>query len=248
MTKIKWHSAVSGCAPETDDLKGKMQTLVNWCDSNIPGVEVWLTEFGWDTNQGSPRRAVPHSGYDAQEVQAQWLVRGYLACLWAGVDRVTQYMLRDVDSDSSIPFFSCGLVTEPSDRTPKKSWYYVYTMKNRLTGMVYTGEQASGNSDVWIYKFKNTSGNNGAYVLWCPTSDGTTVDNYELTLTGSPSTATLVEMVDEDTDGVPNSLTISGGKVTVDVSEGKGEKGTVLFFAFPPERKIVSSDERTKEK
>jgi len=85
--------------------------------------------------------------------------------------------------------------------------------------MACIGEQSSGNPDVWIYKFKAQSGNNGAYVLWCPTEDGTTAGNYELTLTASPTTATLVEMADGDTDGVPSNLTISGGTVTVDVSE-----------------------------
>lgn len=209
-----------GISPEADNLRERLEEWVDYRDVELPGVEVWLTEFGWDTYQGNSYvRSRPIGSYDEFEVQAQWIIRGYLAALAAGVDRPFQYMLRDVDSDSSIPFFSCGLVTEPPDWTPKKSWYYVYTMRNRLTGMEYWGEQDSGNSDVWIYKFKARSGNDGAYVLWCPTSDGTTVDDYELTLAGSSTTATLVEMVDEDTDGVETSLTISSGKVAVDVSE-----------------------------
>jgi len=214
-----------GISPEADDLKGRMEEFVAYRDVELPGVEVWLTEFGWDTCQNAYRgkksyvRAIPIGSYDEFEVQAQWIIRGYLACLAAGVDRAFQYMLRDVDSESGTPFNSSGLVAEPPTCTPKVSWYYVYTMRNRLTGMEYLSEQDSGNSDVWIYKFEAQGGNDGAYVLWCPTEAGTTVDNYELTLTGSPSTATLVEMVDEDTDGVETSLTISNGKVTVDVSE-----------------------------
>ena len=198
---------------------------IYWARTNLPDKEIWYTEFGYDTCQARERgkyswvRAVPHAGYDAQEVQGQWIIRCYLALFAAGVDRATQYMLRDVDPTSGLQYSSCGLVGPYDDWTPKKSWYYVYTMRNRLTGMYYIGEQSSGNSDVWFYKFKNTSGNDGAYVLWCPTRDGTTVSNYELTLTGSPTQATLVEMANGDTDGVPTSLTISGGKVTVDASE-----------------------------
>jgi len=209
-----------GLSPETDDLKGKMEDWVSWRNSNAPDTEIWLTEFGWDTvDSGSRQRAIAHAGYDVYEVQAQWIIRGYLACLAAGIDRIAQFMLRDPDTGSTGVYDTCGLVLEYGDWTPKVSWYYVYTMRNRLTGMTYVGEQASGNSDVWIYKFKAQSGNNGAYVLWCPTEDGTTADNYELTLTGSPTSATLVEMANGDTDGVPSNLTISNGKVTVDVSE-----------------------------
>ena len=208
-----------GLSPEADGMKGRVEDFVDWVHTNLPGKEVWLTEFGWDTNQGSPYRAVPHAGYDAQEVQGQWIIRGFLLSLAAGADRITQYMLIDVNPNDPTQFSTCGLVGPKNDWTPKKSWYYLYTMKNRLTGMSYVSEQSSGNSDVWIYKFKKSGANNGAYVLWCPTEDGTTVDDYELTLTGSPTSATLVEMVDEDTDGVETSLTISSGKVTVDVSE-----------------------------
>ncbi|TET07658.1 hypothetical protein E3J84_07195 [Candidatus Aerophobetes bacterium] len=215
----------SAFTPEEFDLKGKTQTIVDWVRTNLPNKEVWYTEFGYDTCQARYRgkyswvRAVPHAGYDAQEVQAQWIIRCYLVLFAAGVDRATQYMLRDVDPNSGLQYSSCGLVGPKDDWTPKKSWYYVYTMRNRLTGMYYVGEQSSGNSDVWIYKFKTDGGDDGAYVLWCPTRDGTTVDDYELTLTGSPTSATLVEMANEDTDGVETSLTISEGKVTVDVSE-----------------------------
>lgn len=123
----------------------------------------------------------------------------------AGIDRAVHYMLRDVDPNSSTQYDSSGLVGTKGDWTPKISWYYVYTMKNRLKGMTFTGEQASGNPSVWIYKFRQSGGNSGAYVLWCPTSNGTSLD-YQLTLTGAPST--LVTMTSGDTDGVPTALTM----------------------------------------
>jgi hypothetical protein len=202
-----------GISPEADNLKTQMKAITDYRTANLPDKEVWLTEFGWDTNPNSTYRA------PSQEVQGEWLVRGYMACLAAGVDRITMYMLRDVDPNSSTQFSSCGLVGPKGDWTPKISWYYVYTMKNRLTGLRYFNEQSSGNSNVLIYKFKNTTGNNGAYVVWCPTSNNTTVNNYQLSLTGTPTTAKQVTLTSGYTNGVESVLSISGGKVTVNVSE-----------------------------
>lgn len=207
------NNGTKGISPEEDNFKEKLETVVEYRNKYLPEKEVWITEFGWDTNPDTYQSA------PSVEVQGQWIVRGYMACLAAGVDRIAMYMLRDVDPNSTTQYSSCGLVGPKGDWTPKPSWYYVYTMRNRLSGMVYMGEQDSGNPDVWVYKFKELNGSKGAYVIWCPTSNGTTVDGYTLSLSGSPLEATLVTMEHGDTDGVPQSLSIVNGSVTVDVSE-----------------------------
>ena len=212
-------AGTSGISPEDFNLKGRLAELVDYRNRYMPGKEVWLSEFGYDTNPGSVQRAPAIGSFSAEEVQGQWLVRSYLEIAAAGVDRAQMYMLRDVDAASTTMYSSSGLVTKFGEWTPKTSWYYVYTMKNALTGMKFLGEQASGNSNVRVYKFKSASGNGGAYVLWAPTSNQTTVNNYQLTLQGSPSSATKIEMAHGDTDGVSSALTIAGGKVTVNVSE-----------------------------
>jgi hypothetical protein len=203
----------TGISPEAANMKTELKNIVDYSHANLPNKEVWLTEFGWDTNTYSPFAA------PSFEVQGQWTIRGYLAAFAAGVDRTAVYMLRDV---STLPtgWDTSGLTGLKADGYPKKpSWYYVSTMKNRLTGMKYVGEQTSGNFNVTIYKFKSTTGNNGAYVAWCPTSNGTTVNNYQLSLTTSATSSTLVTMQNGDNDGVPSALTISSNKVTVNVSE-----------------------------
>ena len=40
----------TGVSPEADHLREKMTTLTHWRDENLPGCELWLTEFGWDTD------------------------------------------------------------------------------------------------------------------------------------------------------------------------------------------------------
>ncbi|WP_309122486.1 hypothetical protein [Paenibacillus sp.] len=212
-------AGTSGISPEEFNLKGRLAELVDYRNRYMPGKEVWLSEIGYDTNPGSVQRAPAIGSFSAEEVQGQWLVRSYMEIAAAGVDRATMYMLRDVDAASATMYSSSGLVTKFGEWTPKTSWYYVYTMKNALTGMKFLGEQASGNANVRMYKFKSASGNGGAYVVWAPTSNQTMVTDYQLTLQGSPSSATKIEMVHGDTDGVSSALKISGGKVTVDVSE-----------------------------
>ncbi|RAV05538.1 hypothetical protein DQG13_02645 [Paenibacillus sp. YN15] len=207
-----------GISPEQFNLKGRLAELVDYRNRYMPGKEVWLSEFGYDTNPGSPQRAPAIGSFSAEEVQGQWLVRSFLEIAAAGVDRATMYMLRDVDGELATQYSSSGLVTKYGEWTPKTSWYYVYTLKNALSGMTFLGEQASGNANVKVYKFKNAAGG-GAYVVWAPTSSQTTVNNYELTLQGRPGNATKIEMADGDTDGVSSALTISGGKVSVNVSE-----------------------------
>lgn len=201
-------------------MKEKLEKFVDYRNRYLPGKEVWITEFGYDTNQGSPQKVTAIGTMSVQEVQANWIVRSYLAAAAAGIDKAAMYMLRDVDANSSTQFDSSGLTaSKNAGWTPKVSWYYVYTLKNRLNGMKYIGEQASNNPNVRIYKFKSATSSAGAYVVWSPTSSDTKVNNYSLALQGSPSSATLVTMATGDTDGVESALPISGGSVTVSVSE-----------------------------
>ncbi|WP_135555545.1 fibronectin type III domain-containing protein [Paenibacillus cymbidii] len=210
----------AGISPEAAGLKAQLETFVDYRNRYLQGKEIWLSEFGYDTNQGSVLHAPPIGTFSVNEVQGQWIVRSYLAAAAAGVDRAQLFMFSDTDPNSTTKFDTSGLVsTIPSGEVPKTSYYYVYTLKNTLAGMRYVGEQSSGNGNVTIYKFKSTTGSGGAYVLWAPTSNQTSVSNYQLTLAGSPTTASLVQMADGDTDGVTSSLTIASGKVTVNVGE-----------------------------
>ncbi len=209
-----------GLSPEADNFKGLMKEFVDYRDQYMPGKEVWVTEFGYDIHPGSIGRAPAIGATSAYDVQADWLIRTYLAAAAAGIDKAAQFMLRDEDTTSAARFQTMGLLTDrASGFQPKLSWYAVYTMKETLTGMRYHDEIASGNPNVMIYRFKSATGNNGAYVLWSPTSNNTTVSNYQLTLAGTPTTASKVTMTANDTNGVTSPLTISSGKVTLNVSE-----------------------------
>ena len=68
-----------------------------------------------------------------------------------------------------------------------------------------------------IYEYKTKDGRT-AYAVWCPTSDGSVVNNYQLKIDGK--TATLVENEYGDADGVQSTLNADSlGYVSVNVSE-----------------------------
>lgn len=214
-----WRGGGPAISPEASDFKGKMKPWVNFRDQFLPNVEVWVSEFGWDTNPQSPLCPPAIGPFDAEEVQAQWLVRAYLALAAAGVDRAQMYMLRDVDPNSATWYSTCGLVGPKGSWHPKKSWYYVSTLKNTLQNMVYAGEVTSADPNIIIYKFKSLTGNHGAYAVWAKTSSNYRVNDYKLKLPSSPSSASLVKMKAGDADGVRLPLVILEDSISFTVSE-----------------------------
>ncbi len=214
-----WQGGGPAKSPEEDNFKDRLKAFVEYRDNHLPSVEVWISEFGWDTNPGSPLCAPRIGTFDAQEVQGQWLVRAYLAFAAAGVDRAQMYMLRDVNPNSGRWFNSCGLTGPKGDWTPKKSWYYVYTLKNTLKDMIFIGEEESSDPNILIYKFKNINNDSGAYAVWSKTSVQNEIPDFTLPLSDACTTAQQIMMEVGSSNGITTTLPIQNKSVTVLVSE-----------------------------
>ncbi|MFN8207984.1 MAG: hypothetical protein U0T82_11335 [Bacteroidales bacterium] len=208
-----------GVSPEADDFKGRMQRLVEWRNRNLPDCQVWITEFGWDALPGTAQSAAGHKlfpvKYTAEDLQADWLVRSYLAGAAAGIDRMSMFMLRDEPGEGL--FKSCGLVAV--DGKPKKSWFYLTAFLNTLRGTTFIREVPSEQPDTWIYNFSNKDQSREVYVLWCPTSDGTTVKNYMFSIPGTNCIARMVQLADDLPEGKITLLQNIHNMVRIDVSE-----------------------------
>ncbi|AHF17065.1 hypothetical protein [Niabella soli] len=213
-----WQGGGPALSPEDARFKEKLAAVVAYRDQNLPGKEVWVSEFGWDTNPQSVLAPPPIGSMDMQEIQAIWLVRAYLAFAAAGVDRAQMYMSRDYDPNNKTWFSSTGLMGPKGDFTPKKSWYYVYTLKNVLTNMHFMGSQNSTDPNVLVYKFKDVASSKGVYVVWAKTSKDYKVPGYTLSIPAAKS-AQLTSLVPGSNQGTTQSLTISQGTVHFDVSE-----------------------------
>jgi hypothetical protein len=207
-------------SPETDGVKQTFALLAAYRDKNLPGKELWITEFGYDTDPTSPLHAPAIGGNSAAIVQAQWLVRSYLAILASGFDRAFLYVSRDdgCTSNCSTQFETSGIMGAKGDWTPKPSYYFVATMRARLASYAWLREVQTGSSNVLVYALKDPSSSKGAYVVWAPTSTAQVINGYSLPV-GSAKSATIVKLADKQMNGTESSATPSGGNVSVDVSE-----------------------------
>jgi hypothetical protein len=206
-----------GVSPEADHLKERLAAIVDYRNRYLPGKEVWLTEFGYDTHPDSPQRAPKIGDKTQEDVQADWIVRSYLALAAAGVDRAAMYMLRDVNPNDGTQFSTSGLVGPKGEWKPKLSWFATSTLKQRLRDMRFDKELATRNEKVLAYAFKGEK-NAGAIAVWCPTSDDSKAEGFHLSV-GAATTAKLVTFGYGQPNGVEKALEIKDGEVVVDVSE-----------------------------
>jgi hypothetical protein len=120
--------------------------------------------------------------------------------------------------DGSLQFTTCGVMTADTPPRAKAAWYFLATLHSRLHDMVFVRDETTGNANVRSYAFRERTRLNGAHVIWAPTSTAVTVPAYSLDV-GHATASTSVALSDGHTDGVATALTISGGHVSVDVSE-----------------------------
>ncbi len=208
-----------GISPEAADLAGQLKGIIDFRNKYYPEKEVWLTEFGWDTNQSYATEGSSHAygSYTGRQVQAMWLVRSYLILSSIGVDRAAMYMALDCGPEETSvgKYGTSGVITTSGEK--KDSYYYIYTLKTKMNDMYFVETVDSGNEEVWIYKYENGNGKT-CYALWCPTSDNVRYDNFQLNV-GDASSITLTEMAYGEKEGVTTPLISNAGKVSVNVSE-----------------------------
>ena len=217
--KINGQTVMMGVSPEEFGLVDELSQLVELRDKYYPEKEVWLTEFSWDTATSYTTKTACHAygEYTARQVQAMWLTRAYLLLSASGVDKATMYMCHDgtsEDTTNNVQYGTCGVIDYKGNK--KDSYFYMYTLKETLADYTFVQEIDSGRSNVWIYQYADAEGNY-AYALWCPTSDGTKVNDFKLYIDADK--ATLVENAYGEIYGVKTDLTANDKVVTVNVSE-----------------------------
>ncbi len=208
-----------GVSPEADDLKGRIQELVTFRDTYMHGKGIWITEFGYDTHGSSVQRAPAYGTFSAYEVQAMWLIRSYLAIAAAGADKAAMYMSRDVNVLDKTKYSTSGLTTESGTWDKKDSWYYVSTFMTQLGNYRFDSEIISVNDNVWIYKFVEDLTQNPAYVLWSPTANATTVENFSLQFDDKLNNVNLIDFVNKDIDGDTIASYANASSITLNISE-----------------------------
>ncbi|MFZ4799184.1 MAG: hypothetical protein ACOYMA_16915 [Bacteroidia bacterium] len=174
-----------GISPEQDKLKEKLKKVVNFRNKELPNLEVWLTEFGYDTNEGSIQVSPAIGQNSTLEIQGRWLMRSLLEIAAAGIDRAFIYNFDDYGFNTPSTYITSGLVGGGPKNEKKISWYYMACLKNILTNYSFYKEIPSGQIDVNVYAFKSKTKKETIYVVWCNTSSNMEVSNFNLNVKGS---------------------------------------------------------------
>ena len=226
--------ATQGISPEADSLKQKLKKLVAYRDKWLPGKEIWLSEFGYDTNPRSAQGVRPVGDNDVYEVQAQWLVRSYLEIAAAGIDRAMMYMTRDIYEENPTRYNSSGLTHEKwTDHEPKKSYYYVSALRHLLANFRFSRELNSGDSRVNFYEFNHDRGDSLAYAVWCNTTQDTELPAFKLGLPDA-ARAYLYQLKDGVLHPSDSLLPVQNDSVVVPVSERPVFLKVVHHDSLPP--------------
>lgn len=162
--------ATTGISPEDDGFRRRLEALSSWRDRHLPGKELWLSEFGWDTHQGSVFRAPAIGGADGYEIQGRWILRAFLHLAASGFDKGHVYLLRDDWDTSPGVFATSGLVHDRYDTLSPKfekkpSWYYVNTLHKTFRDFRFEADESQGR--VHVYRMAHTgSPDSVAYAVW----------------------------------------------------------------------------------
>lgn len=219
---INWSNPVQKPAETPEDalFKNKTAALVKYCEKNIPQALVWISEFGWDTNPESVLSPKKIAGLSANEVQARWIIRAFLEFAAARTDHAQVFALTDPSQNYISTWFgTSGLTDRTQNFKKKESWYYTSALKNTLQNMAFAGEQKASDKNVLIYKFKNLSGDNGVYAVWCKTSENKIISNFSLPVSVHAKKAEKIELVPGKDSGEKSSVIINEKKVTLRISE-----------------------------
>jgi len=131
-------------------------------------LPVWVTESGYDINQGSPQKALHIGAKPALVTQADWIIRTSLLYARHGISKVFYYELFDDNSTNSTQYETCGLADkEPLQRRPVAN--YIYQVKQLLGRYSYKGT-INNFPLVDVYR----DGNKTIYVLTVPDEQGKT--------------------------------------------------------------------------
>ena len=163
--------ASTGIAPELSEAGSIANGFVKLANSLQQHPEVWLTETGYDINQGSYQKAESIGGKTVLESQAEWLLRSSLLYARFGVKRLFFYQLFDDHAGGAGQYATSGLA-EGIKRRPAADYIlqatrlmgdYTYTKtisKDPLVDVYQLGDKI-----MYVLVIPDETGRKGSFVL-----------------------------------------------------------------------------------
>lgn len=212
--------------PEKSGLYETYKKLVEERNRYFPDKEIWITEFGFESNPESNMGVNVGAGFSPDDTQGIWLTRSLLLLNAAGVDRVYLQPLFDNQYYSSTSY---GLVQSGQNGyTAKKSYFYVTSLLKLLKDfkfdkIVDQNEENKGTQDVITLKFKHNSNTKRfVYVSWTPTNNGQNhvMSRYIMPTDVKASKAQLLYLNSSGIEPVRSPANIDDqGNIILDVKE-----------------------------
>lgn len=199
-----------GAAPELAGVGEQAAAFVAVSHQSGNDLPVWITEAGYDVNQGSPFRAIAIGNKSVLETQADWILRTALLYTRVGIDRLFFYQLYDDNLQNPTQFSSMGLVNGDKMRKPATDYLY---QAHQLLGNYRYKETLNNDPIVDRYELDDRS----AYVLVIPDEKGR-IGNYNLTIPKGDTVRICTPVIGRNI--MNQTLQVSTtGTITVNVTE-----------------------------
>ena len=203
-------NSTRGQAPELGGLEQAAKAFVGMAHQYAQDLPVWVTESGYDTNQGSIYHAVAIGNKSVLQTQADWVLRTALLHARWGVERTFFYQLYDANVNSAQQFSSMGLLRD--DQTPKPAADFMRQTAQLLGSFRYQGTL---NADPIVDRY--TANGQTAYALVVPDEIGRTA-SYTLALSGVDSARICRPQAGQATMSVTR-VRVQNGQLTLPVTE-----------------------------
>ena len=207
---VNGSNATTGIAPELSKTAKIAQQFIAMSHEYAHDMPVWVTEAGYDANQGSPQKAPAIGDKTAPKVEADWILRTSLLYARSGIARLFYYEAYDDNAANPTQYASSGLINDNKTRRPAADYLY---QVNKLFGS-YTYKQSLSSSPV-VDRYQ--SDDKQAYVLYYPTQKGQT-GSYVLNL-GTADSAYLYTPTAGVNDMRYTKQKLANGKLTLNITE-----------------------------
>uniref|UniRef100_UPI003B3BE794 carbohydrate-binding protein n=1 Tax=Spirosoma sp. TaxID=1899569 RepID=UPI003B3BE794 len=203
-------SSTRGAAPEVTPIYKIANDFRQTAHRQSYDMPVWITEAGYDVNQGSPIRAIPIGNKSALETQGDWILRTSLFYARMGIEKLFFYQLYD-DNNTGGMFGTSGLANG-DNMTRRPAADYLYQTK-KLFGEYSYKETIHNDPIVDRYELNGKS----AYMLVVPDEIGRTA-TYTLDL-GNATQARIYRPKAGSNDMNVQVVNTTQGKVQVTATE-----------------------------
>jgi hypothetical protein len=198
-----------GRAPELSNAAKTADEFVSMSKKHANGMEVWITESGYDLNPKSPQRAIAIGNKSVLITQADWMLRSSFLYIRHGLKKSIFYLLNDVDAESATQYSSSGFM-DNNKRRPVADYFY---QVKKLMGDFQFQENISTDPMVDVYGL----GDRKIYILFIPDQVGRS-KTYQLDL-GAATSARVYTLVPGANEMSVQTIATTNGKLPLTITE-----------------------------